>query len=61
MTLGEDASQIRTGAAPRVMAALRNTVIGVLRQARAHTVAAALRTLAWTPGAALFLLGIRAP
>jgi predicted transposase YbfD/YdcC len=58
-TFGEDASQIRSGAAPQVMAALRNTVIGILRLARADNVAAALRTLGWTPGAALWLLGIR--
>jgi len=58
-TFGEDASQIRSGAAPQVLAALRNTVLGVLRLARADNVAAALRTLSWTPGAALWLLGIR--
>lgn len=57
-TFGEDASRIRSGAAPQVMAALRNTVIGVLRLARADNLAAALRLLGWTPGAALFLLGI---
>jgi predicted transposase YbfD/YdcC len=57
-TFGEDASQIRSGAAPQVMAALRNTVIGLLRLARADNLAAALRTLGWTPGAALYLLGI---
>ena len=28
VTLGEDASQVRTGAAPQVMAALRNVVLG---------------------------------
>jgi predicted transposase YbfD/YdcC len=58
-TFGEDASQIRSGAAPQVLAALRNTVIGVLRLARADNLAAALRQLGWTPGAALVLLGIR--
>ena len=57
-TFGEDASRIRSGAAPQVMAALRNTVIGILRLARADNLAAALRLLAWTPGAALYLLGI---
>src|SRR5262249_57485245 len=58
-TFGEDASQIRSGAAPQVLAALRNTVIGVLRLARADQLAAAIRTLGWTPGAALYLLAIR--
>jgi predicted transposase YbfD/YdcC len=57
-TFGEDASRIRSGAAPQIMAALRNTVIGVLRLARADNIAAALRTLGWTPAAALYLLGI---
>jgi predicted transposase YbfD/YdcC len=61
VTFGEDASQIRRGAAPQVVAALRNTVIGLLRQAHATNLAAALRELAWSPGAALYLLGIRAP
>jgi predicted transposase YbfD/YdcC len=58
-TFAEDASRIRSGAAPQVMAALRNTVIGVLRLAQADNLAAALRVLGWTPGAALKLLGIR--
>lgn len=58
VTFGEDASRIRSGAAPQVLAALRNTVIGVLRLARADNLAATLRLLGWTPGAALSLLGI---
>ncbi len=58
VTFGEDASRVRSGAAPQVMAALRNAVLGLLRRWRTTNVAAALRTLAWTPGAALKLLGI---
>jgi hypothetical protein len=58
VVFGEDASQIRSGAAPQVMAALRNTVIGLLRLAQADSIATALRALGWTPGAALYLLGI---
>lgn len=60
VTFGEDASQVRTGSAPEVMAALRNVVIGVLRQAGATNIAAALREVGWQPGAALRLLGISA-
>jgi len=59
VTLGEDASQIRTGSAPEVMAALRNVVIGVLRQAGCTNIAAALREVGWRQGAALRLLGIQ--
>lgn len=59
-TMGEDASQVRTGSAPEVMAALRNVVLGLLRQVGVKNVAAALRETAWTPGAAFRLLGIPA-
>ena len=59
VTFGEDASQVRTGSAPEVMAALRNVVIGVLRQAGATNIAAALREIAWQRGTtALRLLGL---
>ncbi len=60
-TFGEDASHIRSGAAPQVMAALRNSVIGLLRQWRIPNIAAGLRTLAWQPQSPLQLLGIRLP
>jgi hypothetical protein len=43
-TLQEDASQVRTGAAPRVMAGLRNLALALVRRAGAPNVAAALRT-----------------
>lgn len=58
VTFGEDASQVRTGSAPEVMAALRNVVIGVLRQAGATNIAAALREVGWQRGTALRLLGL---
>lgn len=61
VTLGEDASQVRTGAAPQVMAALRNVVIGLLRQANWTNIAAGLRHNGWQTGAALQLLGISPP
>jgi predicted transposase YbfD/YdcC len=58
VTFGEDASQVRSGAAPEVLASLRNAVIGLLRAGGHANIAAALRQMAWQPGAALHLLGI---
>ncbi len=58
VTLGEDDSQVRTEAAPQVMAALRNAVIGLLRMAGATNIAAALRRNSAHPEEALALLGI---
>lgn len=46
VTLGEDASQVRTGAAPEVMAGLRNLVLALVRRTGASSIAAALRTYA---------------
>jgi predicted transposase YbfD/YdcC len=48
-TFAEDASQVRTGAAPNVMAAWRNLAIGVLSRAGPVNVAAALRRHARDP------------
>ena len=43
VTFDEDRSQVRTGAAPQVMAGLRNLVIALVRRAGHTNVAAALR------------------
>lgn len=43
VTFGEDASRVRTGNAPRVMAAIRNLVISLLRLDHSTNIAAALR------------------
>jgi hypothetical protein len=43
VTFGEDASQIRKGSGPEVMAALRNAAIGLLRSTGVTNIAAALR------------------
>jgi predicted transposase YbfD/YdcC len=43
VTYTEDASQVRTGNAPRTMAALRNLAIGILRRAGRSNIAKALR------------------
>jgi predicted transposase YbfD/YdcC len=58
VTFGEDASQVRTGAAPHVMAVLRNLVIGVLCRAGPVNLAAALRRHARDPHRPLATLGI---
>jgi predicted transposase YbfD/YdcC len=58
VTMREDASQVRCGAAPEVMATVRNVVVGLLRQAGATNIAAALRHYSYKPAEALALLGI---
>ena len=45
VTMGEDASRIRKGAAPQVMAALRNSVVHLLSDVVAPSIAAAMRTM----------------
>lgn len=59
VTFGEDACQVRTGAGPQVLAALRNTVIGTLRRAGYTNIAAALRSFAARPHDALRLIGLQ--
>ena len=61
VTFGEDASQVRSGAGPQALAALRNVVIALLRHAGWDNIAAGLRSNAWKPGAALDLLGLTPP
>lgn len=58
VTMGEAASQVRRGAAPQVLAALRNTVLALVRRAGWTNIAAALRHYAWRPAAALALFGL---
>ena len=58
VTMREDASQVRTGSAPEVMAALRNVVVGLLRWAGAANIAAALRHYSYQPKEALAILGL---
>jgi predicted transposase YbfD/YdcC len=57
-TFAEDGSQVRTGAAPSLMAALRNLVIGVVSRAGPVNVAATLRRHARNPRRPLATLGI---
>jgi hypothetical protein len=49
VTFAEDASQVRTGAGPSIMACLRNLVIGVLCRTGPGNLAAALRRHARDP------------
>jgi hypothetical protein len=58
VTLGEDASRVRKGTAPQVLAAVRNVVIHLLSQVAAPTKAAALRRLNAHPNEALALLNL---
>lgn len=57
VTFGEDASRVRTGAAPQVLAALRNAVLALLRATGAPNIAAALRDITWR-GNVLALVGL---
>lgn len=58
VTFGEDASRIRKGAAPQILAACRNAVIGVLRSWGCRNIAAALRDHAYQPRKLLAKLGL---
>ena len=57
-TFAEDTSQVRTGSAPQVMAALRNLAIGVLWRAGPLNLAAGLRHHSRNPYRPLATLGI---
>ena len=58
VTFDEDRSQVRCGNIPQVMAALRNSAIGLLRWAGETNIAAACRRFAAQPAQALALIGI---
>jgi hypothetical protein len=58
VTLGEDASRIRKGVAPQVMAALRNSVVYVLKDVVAPSLAAAVRQVNNCLDLAFNLLGL---
>ena len=61
VTLGEDASHIRSGVAPQAMAALRNLIVAVLQRAGLSNRAAGLRQFAWHPDQAAQALGLACP
>lgn len=58
VTFDEDRCQVRSGAAPQVLAALRNTVIGLIRLAGRRNIAATQRRYAAHPREALALAGV---
>jgi hypothetical protein len=61
VTLGEDASRVRSGAAPQAMAAIRNLIVVVPHRARLSNRAAGLRHFAWHPDQAAQVLGLTGP
>jgi hypothetical protein len=61
VTLGEDASRIRSGVAPQAMAAMRNLLVAVLQRAGMTNRAAGVRHFAWHPGQAAQALGLPCP
>ena len=60
VTYGEDASRVRTGAAPRIMATLRNLAVGLMRQAGWTNIAAAADHYRSRPDHATALLDLAA-
>lgn len=58
VTYGEDASQVRTGSGPQVMATLRNLTIGIMRMAGYLNLAAASRHHARDAARTLATLGL---
>ena len=58
VTFGEDHSQVRCGNIPQVMAAFRNTAIGLMRWLGYENIAAACRYFAAQPWDALEAIGI---
>ena len=59
VTFDEDRSQVRSDSIPQVMAALRNTVIGLIRWAGNTNIAATCRRFSAQPWSALELIGIK--
>lgn len=59
VTLGEDANHMRTGEAPEVLAALRNSLLALWRRAGWTNIADAVRATAASVTTALTLIGVR--
>ena len=58
VTLGEDRSTVHTDNGPKIMAALRNTAVSLLRRAGFSTIAARMRYNCGHPQAALHVLSL---
>jgi predicted transposase YbfD/YdcC len=61
VTFGEDASRVRTGSRPRIMATLRNLAIGLIRQAGYNAIAATIRKMKYDTALLLAVLGLDRP
>jgi len=59
VTFAEDRSQVRSGSIPQVMAAFRNTAIGLMHWVGETNIAAACRRFAVQPWVAFALIRIR--
>jgi hypothetical protein len=58
VTFREDASRVRTGPKPRIMATLRNLAIGLIRQAGYTKIAATIRRIKYDTALLLAILGL---
>jgi hypothetical protein len=58
VTLGEDASRVRSGVAPQAMAAMRNLIVAVLQRDGIRNRAAGLRHFGWHLDQAAQALGL---
>ena len=58
VTMGEDKSTVHADNGPKIMSALRNTVVSLLRHAGCSTIAARLRYNSGHPEAALEVLSL---
>jgi predicted transposase YbfD/YdcC len=61
VTFREDASRVRTGPKPRIMATLRNLAIGLIRQAGYTKIAATIRRIKHDPALLIAILGLGTP
>jgi hypothetical protein len=61
MSLGEDACRVRTGEAPEILAAVRNSVLRLIRSSGLTEIAATLRRHAAKPLEAIHLVMNFAP
>ena len=61
VTYREDASRVRTGPRPRIMATLRNLAIGLIRQAGYAKIAATIRKIKHDTALLITVLGLNSP
>src|ERR1022692_1890704 len=61
VTFREDASRVRTGPKPRIMATLRNLAMGLIRQAGYTKIAATIRRIRYDTALLLSILGLSNP